>query len=69
MGGEDFLRYYEGGPRLLSKENRRKIEPEKTRSCLISHLLVVFTQQLEILVTTLLSSQIFQLVENSSCAM
>ena len=69
MGGRDFPRYYEHGPHLLSKENRRKIEPEKTHSCLISQLLVVFTQQLEILVTTLLSSHIFQLVENSSCAM
>ena len=30
-----------------------KIEPKETRSCLIPCLLVVFTQQLEILVTTL----------------
>ena len=45
--------YYECGPWLLSKENRRKIEPNKTPSCLIPRLLVVFTRQLEILVTTL----------------
>ena len=57
-GAGDFPHYYECGPCLLSKENRRKREPEKTPSCLISHLLVVFTRQLEILVTTLLSSQL-----------
>ena len=45
--------YYEHGPQPLSKENRRKIEPKEIPSCLIPRLLVVFTQQLEILVTTL----------------
>ena len=40
-------------PRLLLLENRRKIEPKEIPSRLIPHLLVVFTQQLEILVTTL----------------
>ena len=45
--------YYEGFPQLLSKENRRKIEPKEIPSCLIPRLLVVFTQQLQILVTTL----------------
>ena len=46
--------YYECGPRLLSKENSRKIEPKETPSCLIPHLLpIVFTHQLEILVTAL----------------
>ena len=45
--------YYEHGLRLLSKENKRKIDPTETLSCLIPHLLVVFTWQLEILVTTL----------------
>ena len=45
--------YYECGPRLLSLENSRKIEPEETHSCLIPRLLVVFLLQLEILVTTL----------------
>ena len=45
--------YYEHGPQLLSKENKRKIEPKEIASCLIHHLLVVFTLQLEILVTTL----------------
>ena len=34
-------------------ENRRKIEPQEMPSRLIPHLLVVFTRQLEILVTTL----------------
>ena len=47
-------RYYECGPWLISKENSRKIEPKETPSCLIPHLLpVVFTCQLEILVTAL----------------
>ena len=32
---------------------QRKIEPKEIPSCLIPHLLVVFTQQLQILVTTL----------------
>ena len=41
---------------LLSKENRRKIEPKETPSCLIPCLLVVFSWQLEILVTTLVLS-------------
>ena len=43
---------YECGFRLLSKENRRKTEPKEIPSCLIPRLLVVFTWQLEILVTT-----------------
>ena len=45
--------YYERGPRLLSWENRRKIEPNAIPSWLISRLLVVSTRQLEILATTL----------------
>ena len=49
----NFPCFYEHGPRLLSLENRRKIEPKEIRSCLIPHLLVVFTQHLEILVTAL----------------
>ena len=40
-------------PWILSQENRRKIETKEIPSCLISPLLVVFTRQLEILVTTL----------------
>ena len=37
--------YYQCGPRLLSKENSRKIESKETPSCLIPHLLpVVFTR-------------------------
>ena len=39
-------------PQQLSKENRRNIEPKETHSYLIPHLLVVFTQQHEILLTT-----------------
>ena len=35
-------------------ENRRKIEPKKIPSRLLPRLLVVFTRQLEILVTTLI---------------
>ena len=46
--------YYERLPRLLSKENKRKIEPKEVPSCLIPCLLVVFTRQPEILVTTML---------------
>ena len=45
--------YYECGLRLISLENRRKIEPKEIPSCLIPLLLVVYTQQLKILVTTL----------------
>ena len=45
--------YYECGPRLLLLKNKRKIEPKEIPCCLIPRLLVVFTRQLEILVTTL----------------
>ena len=45
--------YYERLPQLLSKENKRKIEPKEIPSCFIPHPLVVFARQLEILVTTL----------------
>ena len=45
--------YYECGPRLLLLENRIKIGPKDIPSCLIPYLLVVFTQQHRILVTTL----------------
>ena len=44
---------YECGLRLLLLENRRKFVPKETPRCLIPCLLVVFTQQLEILATTL----------------
>ena len=37
------------------KTRRKRIEPKETPSCLILCLLVVFTQQLEILVTALLT--------------
>ena len=45
--------YYECGPQQLSFENRRKIKPKEIPTCLIPHLLDVFTRQLEILITTL----------------
>ena len=48
-----FPGYYECGPRLLLLENRRKIEPKEIPSRLIPCPLVVFTRQLENLVTTL----------------
>ena len=48
-----FAGYYERGPQLLTRENRRKIEPKETPSCLITRLIFVFTRQLKILVTTL----------------
>ena len=41
-------------PRLLSKENGKKIERKEIPSCLILRLLFVFAWQLEILVTTLI---------------
>ena len=40
-------------PGILLKEHRRKIKPIEFPSCLIPCLLVLFTPQLEILVTTL----------------
>ena len=55
-GGPPPPGYYELAPHpptQISEENRRKKEPKKIPSCLIPHLLVVFTWQLEILVTTL----------------
>ena len=48
-----FPGYQESVPQLLLLENRRKIEPQEMPSRLIPRLLVVFTRQLEILVTTL----------------
>ena len=45
--------YYECGPQQLSYKNRRKIESKEIPSRLILRLLVAFTRQLEILVTTL----------------
>ena len=53
-GLEIFSRYYERDLRLLSQENRGKIELKEINSCLIPHLLLVFNQQLETLVTTAL---------------
>ena len=47
-----FPGYQESGPRLLLLENGEKIEPKEIPSRLIPGLLVVFTRQLEILVTT-----------------
>ena len=48
-----FPGYYECGPWLLSLKNRRNIELKEIPCCLIPSLLVLFTRQLEILVTTL----------------
>ena len=38
-----FPTYFEHGPQLLSKENRRKLQPKEIPSCSIPRLLVVFT--------------------------
>jgi len=46
--------YYEHSPWLLSWESRRKIKPKQIPGWLIPRLLVVFTRQLNILVTALL---------------
>ena len=48
------------GLRATFMRNRRKGEPEEILSCLIPHLLVVFTQQLEISVTALMVIHLFQ---------
>ena len=53
-----FPGYYEHGPQLLAKENRRKTEPKEISCCLIPCLLVVFILQLEILVTSLPSNKV-----------
>ena len=53
-GLEIFSRYYKHDLQLLSQENRGKIELKEINSCLIPHLLLVFNQQLEILMTTAL---------------
>ncbi|CAH3161843.1 unnamed protein product [Porites evermanni] len=45
------------------KENRRKIEPKEIPSCLIPHLLVIFTEQHEMFVTTLYTSSNISLDE------
>ena len=58
-----FPGYYESGPRLLLLENRRKIEPKEIPSRLIPRLLVLFTRQLEILVTTLQTDRISVVIE------
>ena len=55
LGARDFPGLLWTLPLALSKENRSNIEPKETPSCLIPRLLVVFTRQLEILVTTLIS--------------
>ena len=51
--------YYEHG--------RRKIEPTGIPSCLIPHLLVVFTRQLEILVTALIIINTNEIPGELSC--
>ena len=52
-----FPGYYESRPQLLLLENRRKIEQQEKPRHLIPRLPVVFTRQLEILVTTLTVAQ------------
>ena len=49
----NYVQFFEKNNSKTEQENIRKIEPKEIPSCLISHLLVVFTQQREILVTTL----------------
>ena len=61
-----FPGYYECGPQQLSFENRRKIKPKEIPTCLIPHLLDVFTRQLEILVTTLVLTLKVPIVTNSN---
>ena len=53
--------YYEQDSRILSKENKRKIEPKEIPSCFIPRLLVIFTLQLEILVTTLIQCKLLRM--------
>ena len=48
-----FLSYNECDSWLFSLLNRRKTEPKETHCGLISHQHVVFTRQLEVLVTAL----------------
>ena len=50
--------YYEHSPRLLSYENKIKIEPKEISSCLTPRLIAVFTRQLETLVTALQISEL-----------
>ena len=64
-GGQDFPQLLGMWPQLMSFANRRKIEPEETPSCLIPHLLVIFTQQLKILVTTLTKCSISTILPNN----
>ena len=49
-----FCCYYKHDPQLFSSENRGKIELKEINSCLIPYLLLVFNQQLKILVTAAL---------------
>ena len=55
-GAGDFPRLPWTWPPATFKENRRKIEPKEIPSCLIPHLLVIFTEQHEMFVTTLYTS-------------
>ena len=59
------LGYYEHGPRLLLKENNRKIEPKETPSCsVIPRLLVVFTLQLGIVRVILTFASVGEILES-----
>ena len=64
-GTGDFPRLLREWPPVLLLENRRKIEAKEISSRLIPRLLVVFTRQLEILVTTLSPVNKVTLSQNS----
>ena len=58
------LGYYEHGPRLLLKENKRNIIPKETPSgSMIPRLLVVFTLQLEIVGVILTFASVGEILE------
>ena len=56
LGAGDFPRLLREWPPATFIGKKKKIEPKEIPSHLIPRLLVVFTRQLEILVTTLKSS-------------
>ena len=59
MGAGDFPWLLRTWPPATFIGKQKKIEPKEIPSCLISRLLVVFTQQLKILVTALTSTTVF----------
>ena len=59
------LGYSDHGPRLLLKENNRKIIPKETPSgSMIPRLLVVFTLQLEIVGVVLTFASVGEILES-----